>query len=199
MFTGIITDLGTIAAIETAANFRVQIQTAYDMKNVTMGASISCNGVCLTVMEKGADWFAVQVSEESRARTTIGAWQVGQKINLERALAVGDELGGHFVSGHVDGIGRVKSITKIEDSWVIEVAPPPELMPLIAPKGSICLDGISLTVNDVMLESFTVTIIPHTYSCTNFHLLQANASLNIEVDLIARYLQRIISQRMPVS
>lgn len=195
MFTGIVTDLGTITAIDPAANFRVQIQTKYDMKNVAMGASISCNGACMTVMEKGADWFAVQVSEESRAKTTIGSWQVGQKINLERALALGDELGGHLVTGHVDGVGTLKSINKIDNSWVLEITAPKEFMPLIAPKGSVCLDGISLTVNDVMLESFKVTIIPHTFTCTNLQQLQAGASLNIEVDLIARYLARIISQR----
>lgn len=199
MFTGIITDLGTITAIDPARNFRVQIQTKYDMANVAMGASISCNGACMTVMEKGDGWFAVQVSEESRVKTTIGNWQVGQKINLERALALGDELGGHLVTGHVDGVGSVKSITKIDNSWVVEIVAPAELMPLIAPKGSVCIDGVSLTVNDVMLESFKVTIIPHTFTCTNFHQYQAGSSLNIEVDLIARYLARIISQRMPAT
>lgn len=196
MFTGIITDLGTITAIDPAANFRVQIQTKYDMENVAMGASISCNGVCLTVMEKGADWFAVQISEETREKTTAANWKIGQKLNLERALALGDELGGHLVSGHVDGVGRLKSIEKIDDSWRLEIEAPADLMPLIAPKGSVCLDGISLTVNEVMLNSFHVTIIPHTYTCTNLQLLQNNSSLNIEVDLIARYLARIISQRM---
>lgn len=197
MFTGIITDLGTITAIDPATNFRVQIQTKYDMASVAMGASISCNGVCLTVMEKGADWFAVQISEETREKTTAANWQIGQKLNLERALALGDELGGHLVSGHVDGVGMLKSIEKIDDSWRLEIMAPADLMPLIAPKGSVCLDGISLTVNEVMLNSFHVTIIPHTYSCTNLQHLQNNSSLNIEVDLIARYLARIINQRMP--
>ena len=195
MFTGIITDLGEIAAIDPAQNFYVRIKTAYDMADVAMGASIACNGVCLTVMDKGLDWFGVQVSEETRNKTTAKNWYKGQKLNLERALRLGDELGGHFVLGHVDGIATLKNITKIDDSWRLEIAAPPDLMPLIAPKGSICLDGISLTVNEVMLDSFHITIIPHTYSCTNLQLLPNNSLMNIEVDPIARYLARITAAR----
>ncbi len=199
MFTGIITDLGEITAIDPAQNFYVRIKTTYTMIGVAIGASIACNGVCLTVMDKGDDWFGVQVSEETRAKTTASHWQAGQKLNLERALRVGDELGGHWVLGHVDGIATLKNISKIDDSWRLEIVAPPELMPLIAPKGSICLDGISLTVNEVMLNSFNVTIIPHTYTCTNLQLLPNNSPMNIEVDPIARYLARITAARMQVT
>jgi len=195
MFTGIITDLGTITAMDPGANFRVQIQTKYDTSKIPLGASISCNGVCLTNIETGSDWFAAQISEETRAKTTAGAWAVGSKLNLERALALGDELGGHLVLGHVDGVARVKLIETIQDSTVITITPPAELLPLIAPKGSVCLDGVSLTVNAAVLETFTITLVPHTLSCTNFQNLHLGSLLNIEVDMIARYLARIVSAR----
>jgi riboflavin synthase len=203
MFTGIITDVGTITAIDPAANFRVQIQTKYDTAKIPLGASISCNGVCLTNIETGQTenmhWFAAQVSEETRAKTTAGRWQVGTKLNLERALVLGDELGGHLVLGHVDGVANVKSIEKIQDSTVITIALPAELLPLIAPKGSVCLDGVSLTVNEVALDTFKITIVPHTLSCTTFQHLRPGSSLNIEVDMIARYLARIMSARIPAN
>jgi len=195
MFTGIITDIGTITAIDSAANFRVQIQTAYNTARIPLGASIACNGVCLTNIETGPNWFAAQISEETRAKTTAGAWRMGTKLNLERALALGEELGGHLVLGHVDGTARVEDIQKIQDSSIFTFAAPPELMPLIAPKGSVCLDGVSLTVNTVVLDIFTVTIVPHTLSCTNFQNLHPGSQTNVEVDMIARYLARIISAR----
>jgi len=199
MFTGIITDLGTITAIDPGANFRVQIQTQYDTGRIPLGASIACNGVCLTNIETGQtknmDWFAVQISEETRAKTTAGAWAVGTQLNLERALALGEELGGHLVLGHVDGVAQVKSIETIQDSTVITITPPAELLPFIAPKGSVCLDGISLTVNAAVLDTFTITLVPHTLSCTNFQNLHPGSLLNIEVDMIARYLARIMSAR----
>ncbi len=196
MFTGIISNLGTVTDIDKSANWRIQIQTTYDTASIALGASISCNGCCLTVVETGANWFAVNVSEETRTKTTLNNWQTGTRINLERALKMGDELGGHLVSGHIDGVATIRDLTQKQNSWVFTIAPPPALIPLIPPKGSICLDGISLTVNDVMADCFTVTIIPHTYTCTNLHQLAPGASLNIEVDQIARYLQRIMQARI---
>lgn len=208
MFTGIITDIGTITAIDAAAGFRVQIETRFNTTKIALGASIACNGVCLTVIDRGErgearreeiNWFAVQVSEETREKTTAKNWFVGQPINLERALALGEELGGHLVQGHVDGVAEVKTIETIQDSTIFTIAAPPELMPLIAPKGSVCLDGVSLTVNGVNGNEFTVTIIPHTLTCTNFQQLRPGSSLNIEADMIARYLARIIAARTPAT
>jgi len=199
MFTGIITDLGTITAIDPGANFRVQIQTQYDTGRIPLGASIACNGICLTNIETGTDWFAAQISEETRAKTTAGTWAVGTKLNLERALALGEELGGHLVLGHVDGVAQVKSVETIQDSTVITITPPVELLPFIAPKGSVCLDGVSLTINAAVLDTFTITLVPHTLSCTNFQNLRPGSLLNIEVDMIARYLARIISARTPAN
>jgi len=199
MFTGIITDLGTITAIDPAENFRVQIQTTYDTAKIPLGASIACNGICLTNIETGTDWFAAQISEETRAKTTAGTWAVGTKLNLERALALGEELGGHLVLGHVDGVAQVKSVETIQDSTVITITPPVELLPFIAPKGSVCLDGVSLTINAAVLDTFTITLVPHTLSCTNFQNLRPGSLLNIEVDMIARYLARIISARTPAN
>ena len=195
MFTGIVTDVGTITAVDPAANFRVQIKTKFDTSQIQLGASISCNGVCLTNIETGPDWFSAQISEETRAKTTAKDWQVGTRLNLERALALGEELGGHLVLGHVDGVAQVRSIQKIQDSTVFTFAPPAALMPTIAPKGSVCLDGVSLTVNDVGTDFFTVTIVPHTLSCTNFQHLRPSSQVNIEADMIARYLARIIEAR----
>lgn len=195
MFTGIITDVGTVTAIDPAQNWRVDIQTQFDTAKIPLGASIACNGVCLTNIETGPNWFAAQVSEETRAKTTAKDWAVGTRLNLERALALGEELGGHLVLGHVDGIARVTAIEKVQDSTIYTFAPPTELMPLVAPKGSVCLDGVSLTVNNLGKETFNVTIVPHTLSWTNFQHLQVGSLLNIEVDMIARYLARIIAAR----
>ena len=194
MFTGIITDLGTVmdATRGAATSARFRIGTAYDMKTVDMGASIACNGCCLTVVEKGADWFAVDVSIETLARTTLESWTAGKRINLERALKAGDELGGHIVSGHVDGVATVEDITEIEGSKRFKIAPPPELMKFVAEKGSVTLDGVSLTVNEVKDKSFNVMIIPHTQSVTSFGALESGARLNMEIDLLARYVARIL-------
>lgn len=194
MFTGIITDLGTVmdATRGAATSARFRIGTAYDMKTVDMGASIACNGCCLTVVEKGADWFAVDVSIETLARTTLESWTAGKRINLERALKAGDELGGHIVSGHVDGVATVEDITEIEGSKRFKIAPPPELMKFVAEKGSVTLDGVSLTVNEVKDKSFNVMIIPHTQSVTSFGAPESGARLNMEIDLLARYVARIL-------
>ena len=194
MFTGIVTDLGSVVdAVQgaaTAARFR--IRTAFDTKTIPLGSSIACNGCCLTVTETGGDWFAVEVSRETLARTTLSEWIAGRLVNLERALSVGDELGGHMVSGHVDGVATIEQITPEEGSQRLTIAAPTELMRFIAPKGSVALDGVSLTVNEVSGNSFGVNIIPHTQSVTTFGTVQSGAQLNMEIDLIARYVARIL-------
>lgn len=193
MFTGIITDLGAIAEVtqgEAAKRFR--IVTTYDMANVPMGASIACNGCCLTVVEKGADWFCADASTETLAKTTLGNWKVGDRVNLERPLKVGDELGGHIVLGHVDGVAEVTAIRDEAGSKRYAVAPPADLAKFIAAKGSVTLDGVSLTVNEVDATTFGVNIIPHTQKVTTFGGLKVGSLLNVEIDSLARYVARLI-------
>jgi riboflavin synthase len=193
MFTGIITDLGTVMdATQGAAAVRFRIGTAYDLKTVAMGASIACNGCCLTVVDTGADWFAVDVSRETLDHTTLGDWIAGRRVNLERSLKAGDELGGHIVSGHVDGVAAIEAITPEEGSQRFVVAAPGDLMRYIAPKGSITLDGVSLTVNEVKGDTFGVNIIPHTQAVTSFGTLSSGSRVNMEIDVIARYVARIL-------
>jgi riboflavin synthase len=195
MFTGIITDVGTIEAIEQRGDLRVRISTAYDTTGVDIGASIACSGACLTVVQKGDGWFAVDISEESVTRTAPGRWVLGQRLNLERALKVGDELGGHIVTGHVDGIGEIVSVEPVGDSNRITIVAGPEVATYIAAKGSITLDGISLTVNEVAdvngSVQFTINVIPHTAQVTTFDTLKIGQHLNIEIDILARYLSRM--------
>lgn len=194
MFTGIVTDLGTVmdAVQGGGAAARFRIRTAYDMKTVAIGASISCNGCCLTVVEKGPDWFAVDASRETLDLTTLGAWTAGVRVNLERALKAGDELGGHIVSGHVDGLAVVEAIRDEDGSKRFTIVPPAGLHRFIAPKGSVTLDGVSLTVNEVGENSFGVNIIPHTQAVTTFGRLQAGNRLNMEIDQMARYVARLL-------
>lgn len=196
MFTGIITDIGTILEREARGDTRFTIATAYDPADIAIGASIACSGVCLTVVEKGADetgnWFAVEASAETLSCTTARDWQPGTKLNLERALKMGDELGGHLVSGHVDGIGTVVSQKKSGDSTLLRIQIPPELSPFIAEKGSICIDGVSLTINKISKNSLNVNIIAHTLYATTLKYLMENSPVNIEIDLIARYVQRML-------
>ncbi|MGE4064839.1 MAG: riboflavin synthase [Rhodospirillaceae bacterium] len=194
MFTGIITDLGTVmdAVQGGAAAARFRIRTAYDMAGVAMGASIACNGCCLTVVDKGPDWFAVDASRETLTKTTLGTWTAGMRVNLERALRAGDELGGHLVSGHVDGLAFVEDIREEEGSKRFTLLAPAELSRFIAPKGSVALDGVSLTVNEVGGNSFGVNIIPHTQAVTTFGGLRAGDRLNMEIDQLARYVARLI-------
>ncbi len=199
MFTGIITDVGAIEAIENRGDLRARITTAYDMATVDMGASIACSGVCLTVVDKGPGWFAVDVSHETISRTAA-QWQPGQRLNLERALKVGDELGGHIVTGHVDGVGTVLDITPQGDSQRVAFAVPADLAPFIAAKGSITIDGVSLTVNDVTDQpdgtaQFAINLIPHTQSVTTLGALAPGQSVNLEIDVLARYLQRMEAAR----
>jgi riboflavin synthase len=199
MFTGIITDIGRIAAVEERGDQRLTIACAYDMATVDLGASISCSGACLTVVEKGADWFAVDISAESISRTAPGMWQQGRRLNLERAMKLGDELGGHIVTGHVDGIGRITGLRDEGDSIRLTVTAGADLAPYIAPKGSVTLDGISLTVNTVEDHgeqvNFGLNIIPHTAAVTTFDDLAIGRDLNVEIDVLARYLGRMEQYR----
>jgi riboflavin synthase len=191
MFTGIITDIGTVRAIAKAGDTRFEITTAYDLDGVDMGASIACNGCCLTVIAKGPDWFAVQASGETLSKTTLGNWERGTRINLERALKLGDELGGHIVSGHVDGIGHIVAITPDGESRRFRIRVPAALARFIAPKGSVAVDGTSLTVNEVDGADFGVNIIPHTQAVTTWGDMKVGQAVNIEIDMLARYVARL--------
>ncbi len=191
MFTGIITDIGRVRAVrQTERDRRYEIETAFDTASVDLGASIACSGCCLTVVETGPDWFAVEVSAETLDRTGLGGWTEGHLVNLERALKAGDELGGHIVSGHVDGLGEVLSVTPEGGSRRIGFSAPRALMRLIAEKGSICVDGVSLTVNAVSADAFEVNVIPHTLEATTLGRLQPGDRVNLEIDMLARYLAR---------
>jgi riboflavin synthase len=191
MFTGIVTDVAQVRDVrDTARDRRFEIQTHYDVAGIEIGASISHSGCCLTVVEKGWDWFAVEASGETLAATTLGAWTVGHPVNLERAARVGDELGGHIVSGHVDGVGEVLSITPEGGSHRIRFRAPRPLHRYIASKGSIAVDGVSLTVNEVEDDVFGVNIIPHTWTQTTLGRLAAGGRVNIEIDILARYVAR---------
>jgi riboflavin synthase len=199
VFTGIITDIGTIERVEALADTRVRISTSYGLTTVDLGASIACSGVCLTVVDKSAagtpGWFAVDVSGETISRTASGQWSEGRRLNLERALRLGEELGGHIVTGHVDGIGTVDSVIEEGGSHRVRITAGLEIAPFVAPKGSITLDGVSLTVNEVEDGPGGVTIgvniIPHTAAVTTFGSLAAGDPINIEIDVLARYLQRM--------
>ena len=200
MFTGIITDIGTVRSAEQRGDLRLTIGTAYDTATIDLGASIACSGACLTVVDKGEDWFAADVSAESVVRTAPGLWTEGARLNLERALRLGDELGGHLVTGHVDGVGKVIGICPEGASTRIGIRAPADLAPYIAAKGSITLDGVSLTVNDVCDEDdgthFSVNVIPHTAAHTTLGEVAEGRALNIEIDVLARYLKRMADARM---
>jgi riboflavin synthase len=199
MFTGIVTDVGDVISAEQRGDLRLRIRTGYDVSTVDLGASIACSGVCLTVVDKGDDWFAVDVSAETVSRTAADMWKQGARLNLERPLRMGDELGGHIVTGHVDCVGEVIGVCPQGDSTRIGIRVPRELAPAVAPKGSITLDGASLTVNDVRDAEdgthFSVNIIPHTARETTLGDLAAGKQLNVEIDVIARYLDRMIAAR----
>lgn len=195
MFTGIITDIGTIEAVERRGDRRVRIRTAYDTAPIDLGASIACSGACLTVVDKANGWFAVDISGETEACTAPGRWEAGQRLNLERALKVGDELGGHIVTGHVDGVGTVASVAPEGDSTRIAVSIGRALAPYVAAKGSVTLDGVSLTVNAVEDAAdgarLFVNIIPHTARHTTLGALTPGMSVHVEIDILARYLGRM--------
>lgn len=193
MFTGIITDLAEVASVDlnTARDARFEIVTHYDLTTVPIGASIAHNGVCLTVVSKSGDRYAVEVSAETLSKTTLGSWKAGRKINLERPLSLGDELGGHMVSGHVDGVAKVVSIVPDGASKRFVFEAPKPLARFIAPKGSVALDGVSLTVNEVEGARFGINVIPHTQEVTTFGNLAVGDPVNLEIDLLARYVARL--------
>jgi riboflavin synthase len=204
MFTGIVTAIGTIESVEQRGDLRVRIACPFDPEKIAIGASIACSGVCLTVVERGGEpgaaWFAVDVSAETVSRTAHGLWHEGQRVNLEPSLRVGDELGGHIVSGHVDAVGRIADWQPEGDSTRLTVRAPAELAPFIAPKGSIAIDGVSLTVNAVADRSdgsvdFGINLIPHTSEVTTLGELAQGGEVNLEIDTVARYLKRLESLR----
>ncbi|MDI6624051.1 MAG: riboflavin synthase [Brevundimonas sp.] len=191
MFTGIVTDVGRVRSVRpTERDRRYEIETAFDTAGIDLGASISHAGCCLTVTEKGPGWFAVEVSGETLSKTTLGDWAEGHRVNLERAAKLGDELGGHIVSGHVDGLGRVVAVEPEGGSHRVHIEAPAPLHRYIAPKGSITVDGVSLTVNAVEGRRFEVNIIPHTWRATTLGGLKPGDAVNIEIDMLARYLAR---------
>lgn len=196
MFTGIITDIGTIDHVEQRGDLHARIRCSYDMGSVALGASIACSGACLTVTSKGDDWFTVDISAETVSKTSAGRWEAGTRLNLERALKIGDELGGHIVTGHVDGMGTVVARESEGDSIRFTIAAPHALAPYIAAKGSITVEGVSLTVNSHSDQSdgsvhFGLNIIPHTWEMTTLGALQPGDPVNLEIDVLARYLMRM--------
>lgn len=190
MFTGITTDLGTVRSIEKRGDARFVVDTNYDLASIDIGASIACSGACLTVVEKGDGWFAVDVSAETLSRTKLGDWAEGDRVNLERSLRIGDELGGHIMLGHVDGVGEVTGTDPDGDSLRFWFSMPENLEKFVAEKGSIAVDGVSLTVNEVREREFGVNIIPHTQEMTTFGTAKIGGRVNLEIDVLARYVAR---------
>jgi riboflavin synthase len=200
MFTGIITDIGTVRSVEQKGDLRLTVSCSYDMDSVDLGASIACSGACLTVVDKGEDWFAVDVSQETVSKTAPGLWQEGARLNLERALRVGDEIGGHIVTGHVDAVAMVAQANEVGGSIDVAIEVPRSFGIGIAPKGSITLDGVSLTVNEVedvepTTTRFTINLIPHTADHTTLGGIAEGRKLNLEIDVLARYLKRMTEAR----
>lgn len=195
MFTGIVTDLGRVKRVRRGDLVDLTIATAFDTAAISLGASIACSGVCLTVVGIGAGEFTVQASAETLACTTVGEWQEGTGINLERSLRIGDELGGHLVAGHVDGVGRIAERRPEAESVRFVIDVPEELARFFATKGSVAVDGVSLTVNEILPSGFGVNIIPHTLACTSFGVARPGQRVNLEIDLIARYVARLLGSR----
>ncbi|NUQ16912.1 MAG: riboflavin synthase [Sphingomonas sp.] len=200
MFTGIVTDVGTVRSAEQRGDLRLVIESGYDMDGVDLGASVACSGACLTVVDKGDDWFAVDVSGETVSKTAADHWREGARLNLERSLRLGDELGGHIVTGHVDAVGEVVRIRPEGDSKRVGISVPRALGPMIAAKGSIALEGVSMTVNDVCdaedgTTHVSVNVIPHTAQHTTLGELAQGQQLNVEVDVLARYIDRMLAAR----
>jgi riboflavin synthase len=192
MFTGIVTDMGRVREVVPSGDTRFVIETSYDMDGIEIGASISCDGACLTVVEKGPDWFAVTASAETLARTMLAEWRVDRRINLERPLRVGDELGGHIVTGHVDCLAEIVEMRAEGDSVRFVFQVPVEFAPYVASKGSVALNGVSLTVNEVEGDRFGVNVIPHTRTVTTFGDCEVGHRLNMEIDILARYVARLM-------
>jgi riboflavin synthase len=197
MFTGIVTDLGQVRRIKRGALAELTIATRFDTSAIPVGASIACSGACLTVISVEEGAFTAQASAVTLARTTIGAWAEGSPVNLEQSLRLGDELGGHLVSGHVDGLAAIVERRPEAESVRFTVRAPEALMRFVAPKGSVTLDGVSLTVNEVAGDRFGVNIIPHTLACTNFGDAQPGRQMNLEIDMIARYVARLLGAAAP--
>jgi riboflavin synthase len=199
MFTGIVTDVGTVRNTERRGDLRLVIASGYDMASIELGASIACSGACLTVVDKGEDWFAVDVSGETISKTAADRWKEGARLNLERSLRLGDEIGGHIVTGHVDAVGTVVEIAPEGDSKRVTIDVPEALGPMIAAKGSVALDGVSMTVNDVAdtdgTTHFSINVIPHTAQHTTLGDLGPGQQLNVEVDVLARYIHRMLAAR----
>ncbi|MEL6953636.1 MAG: riboflavin synthase [Pseudomonadota bacterium] len=191
MFTGIIADVGRIETLERRGDLRARIATAFDTTTIEIGASIACDGVCLTAVSLGPGWFDVDISAESLDKSTLGTWQEGQRVNLERSLKVGDELGGHIVSGHVDGVADVVGAEDEGDSTRFTFEAPEALARFIAPKGSVALNGTSLTVNEVEGRRFGINLIPHTKEVTTWGDIKAGGRVNLEIDTLARYVARL--------
>lgn len=195
MFTGIITDLGRVRAIKPShKDTRYEFETGYDTATIALGASVCCSGACLTVIDKGPGWFAATVSAETLARTTLGRWRAGTPVNFERALRAGDELGGHIVTGHVDGVAELISVREEGGSLRLVFAPPAGLVRFIAAKGSVALDGVSLTVNEVDATGFGINLIPHTRTATTLGACQPGGAVNLEIDPLARYVARLLGR-----
>ena len=194
MFTGIITDIGTVTAVTRDGDMRARIATGYDTGSIEIGASIACAGVCLTVVALGPDWYEVDISAETLSKTNLGAWDIGQRVNLERALKVGDELGGHIVSGHVDGVAEVVSVAVEGESTRVTLRAPEALAKFIAPKGSVALNGTSLTVNEVAGARFGVNLIAHTKDVTTWGDVAPGDAVNLEIDTLARYVARYVAR-----
>ena len=196
MFTGLIQDVGKVRGVEKAGDTRIEIATEFNLSEAAIGASIACSGICLTVTEKKSSWFAVEVSAETLSKTTLGDWQKGHLVNLERSLTLGDELGGHLVFGHVDGVAEIVSRLPDGDSTRFQILPPRDLAKFIAPKGCITIDGVSLTVNEVEDSKnqtiFGINIIPHTLEHTGFGQTRPGDRVNLEVDMLARYVARLL-------
>ncbi|WP_299944474.1 riboflavin synthase [uncultured Ruegeria sp.] len=191
MFTGIVTDIGTVTELDQQGDLRARIKTSYDTAGIDMGASIASDGVCLTVIALGQGWYDVQISAETVSKTNLDHWQVGKRVNLERALKVGDELGGHIVSGHVDGVAEVIAMVDEGDSTRVTLRAPADLARFIAPKGSVALNGTSLTVNDVEGCDFGINFIPHTKEVTTWGDVAVGDRVNLEIDTLARYVARL--------
>ncbi len=191
MFTGIVSDIGKVEQTEERGDMRARISCGYDMAGVDLGASIACDGVCLTVIDKGADWFDVDISAETLSKTNLDGWKPGKRLNLERALRLGDELGGHIVSGHVDGLAEIIAMEDEGDSTRVTLSAPKNLAKFIAPKGSVALNGTSLTVNAVDGCNFGINFIPHTKTHTTWGDAQVGDMVNLEIDTLARYVARL--------
>jgi len=194
MFTGIVTDIGTVRSVEERGDLRLVIDCGFDMATVDLGASIACSGCCLTVVDKGEGWFAVDVSGETRSKTAPGLWQQGARLNLERALRMGDRLGGHIVQGHVDGVGTVRETRRQGDAWLVDVAVPAELAALMVPHGSITVDGVSLTVNELPAPGVVqLSLIEYTMRHTTLGALAAGSRVHVEGDVIGKFVQRLVA------